>query len=225
MPIGGARSVQRVSVDGPAGALEAILVDTCSEDSPFAVICHPHPLFGGTMENKVVTTLARACAAAAIPTLRFNFRGVGKSAGTYAEGIGEIADAAAVAAWGEQRWPARKLLLAGFSFGGYVALKLSQQLKPTLLITVAPAIEHFDVSSPAALPAHWLLIQGEADEVVNPNAVIRWAQGRIPAPTLVLLPGVGHFFHGQLQRLRAIVTDFVAQAEVVRSDSISTATR
>src|SRR5271165_5943806 len=127
---------ERLSIEGQAGALQAIVEDPGAEGPSYAVICHPHPLFGGSMDNKVVTTLARAMRDAGISTLRFNFRGVGASLGTYDEGVGETLDAAAVASFGASRWPGRRLVLGGFSFGAYVALRLAQQLEAARLILV-----------------------------------------------------------------------------------------
>jgi uncharacterized protein len=204
--------VARLSLKGQAGALEAILEDPGVPGSSYAVICHPHPLFGGTMENKVVTTVARALRETGIPTLRFNFRGVGASEGAFDQGVGETADADIVASWGAERWPGRTLVAAGFSFGGYVALRLaqlreSQQREVRLLITIAPAVQRFDANSTARPRCPWLVVQGDADDVVDPAAVIGWVNSLIPKPQLVVMPGVGHFFHGRLQELRdAVVT-------------------
>jgi uncharacterized protein len=204
-------SVLRLSIPGQAGALEAIAEDPGVPGPSYAVVCHPHPLFGGTMQNKVVTTVARALQESGIPTLRFNFRGVGASAGAFDHGVGETADAEAVASWGAQRWPGRTLVLAGFSFGGYVALRLAQQRDsqnraPRLLITVAPAVERFDSESTSVPRCPWLIIQGDADDVVDPAAVIHWASTLNPTPQLVVLPGAGHFFHGRLPEVREAVT-------------------
>jgi len=176
-----------------------------SDGASYAVVCHPHPLHGGTMENKVVTTLARALRDAGVATLRFNFRGVGASAGTYDQGAGETADADAVAAWGRERWPGKTLIIAGFSFGACVALRLALQRSTAQLITVAPAIELLDARTTATPACPWLIVQGDADDVVSPKAVIAWAASLHPAPRLVVLPGVGHFFHGHLQELRNAV--------------------
>src|ERR1700682_1541992 len=135
---------ERLFIDGPAGTLEAVVEETAVSGSSYAVVCHPHPSFGGTMDNKVVTTVARALHETGIPTLRFNFRGVGASAGAFDQGVGETADADAVASWGAERWRGRTLVIAGFSFGAYVALRLAQQRVPRHLITIAPALELFD---------------------------------------------------------------------------------
>jgi len=200
---------ERLFIQGQAGALEAIVEETAVAGSSYGIVCHPHPLFGGTMDNKVVTTVARALHETGIPTVRFNFRGVGGSAGAYDQGGGETADADAVAAWGALRWPGRDLVVAGFSFGAYVALRLAQQRVPSHLITVAPALELFDAFEMAAPRCPWLVVQGDADEVVDPAAVINWVNGLDPKPRLVVLPGVGHFFHGRLRELRDAVVDAI----------------
>ena len=197
-----------LTLEGEAGALEAVAEDPGAPALSYAVVCHPHPLFGGTMNNKVVTTVARALRETGIPTLRFNYRGVGASAGAFDAGIGETQDADAVASWGARRWPGRTLVIAGFSFGGYVALRLAQQRIARQLITIAPAIE--SVGASIEIPrCPWLVVQGDADEVVDPAAVVQWVNGLDPAPRLVVLPGVGHFFHGRLQELRNAVVDAI----------------
>jgi len=205
------------SIAGPAGVLEAIVEDTGVPAVSYAVICHPHPLYGGSMENKVVTTLVRALHDVGISTLRFNFRGVGASAGIFDQGVGETADAGAVASWGAGHWPGRTLVLAGFSFGGYVALRLALERNTARLITVAPAIQYLDASITRTPTCPWLIVQGDADDVVDPNAVTAWAAGLNPAPHLVVLPGVGHFFHGRLQELRDAVS------REIRSDRAASA--
>jgi alpha/beta superfamily hydrolase len=200
---------ERLSLDGQAGALEAIVEDPGVAGPSYAVVCHPHPLFGGTMDNKVVTTVARALNETGIPALRFNFRGVGASAGVFDQGVGETADADAAASWGAQRWPGRTLVMAGFSFGGYVALRLAQQRFLRYLITIAPAIQRFDASALEVPRCPWLVVQGDADDVVDPAAVVDWVNGLDPKPRLVVLPGVGHFFHGRLHELRDAVIDAI----------------
>ena len=163
---------------------------------------------GGTMDNKVVTTIGRALRDNGIPTLRFNFRGAGASAGTFDRGIGETADADAAASWGAGRWPGRSLVIAGFSFGGYVAWRLALQRAARCLITVAPAIQLME-GSPSVPPCPWFIVQGDSDDVVDPVAVSARVNALNPKPRLVLLPGVGHFFHGRLQELRDAVSDAV----------------
>jgi len=195
---------------GGAGVLEVVLEDPCgAEPAAFAVVCHPHPLHGGTMHNKVVTTVARTLNELGLPTLRFNFRGVGASEGTHDEGRGEIDDALAVVAEGRRRWPAAALWLAGFSFGGAVALRAAARADPppAQLVTVAPALDRYfasagDVPDPRC---PWLLIQGDADEVIDGAAVLRLARTLPKPPRIVELPGVGHFFHGRLNDLHDAV--------------------
>jgi alpha/beta superfamily hydrolase len=200
---------ERLFIEGQAGALEAIVEETAVPGSSYGIVCHPHPLFGGTMDNKVVTTVARALHETGIPTVRFNFRGVGASAGEYDQGVGETTDADAVATWGARRWPGRDLVIAGFSFGAYVAVRLAQQRVPRHLITVAPALEPFDAFGMAVPRCPWLVVQGDADDVVDPATVIDWVNGLDPKPRLVVLPGVGHFFHGRLRELRDAVVDAI----------------
>jgi alpha/beta superfamily hydrolase len=204
-----APAVERPAIAGPAGAIEAIVEDRGDSGTHYAVVCHPHPLYGGTMDNKVVTTVARALQETGVPTLRFNFRGVGQSAGVFDDGRGETADADAVASWGQAHWPGRRLVIAGFSFGSYVALRLAQQRAADRLITIAPPVERFDFSGIAAPTCPWLVIQGDADEVVDPASVVSWAGGLSPRPQLLVMPGVGHFFHGRLQELRDAVMNAI----------------
>src|SRR5688500_4830499 len=163
------------------------------------VVCHPHPQHGGTMHNKVVTTLARTAHALGVPTIRFNYRGVGASAGSFDAGLGETDDALAAVAAGRQLWPDAALWLAGVSFGGIVALRASvrgEAGRVVKLVTVAPALgrEFTDPAEIRVPPCPWLIVQGGADEVIDGARVIEWV-GRIePSPQLVVLPGVGHFF-------------------------------
>jgi alpha/beta superfamily hydrolase len=195
---------QAVQIAGPDGALQGLIEDPEAQpQAGFAVICHPHPLYGGSMINKVVHTLARALQEQGQATVRFNFRGVGQSAGTYDQGRGETADALAVIAWGRARWPGRPLTLAGFSFGAMVALLAAPSATPARLITVAPAVTHQEFSAVQQPPCPWLIIQGEADEVVDYREVVAFAARFSPPPVLRLLPGVDHFFNGRLPELRA----------------------
>ena len=198
----------KAMIDGPAGLLEACVEAGSDAAAPYALVCHPHPLFGGTMDNKVVTTVARALNACGMPTIRFNFRGVGASAGRYDDGRGETDDAAAVAAWGARRFGTRAMLLAGFSFGAYVAMRLAQTLRPSRLILIAPPVGRFEFTPLAAPDCPWLIVQGDADDVVDPKAVRKWADTHRPLARLNMLTGVGHFFHGHLVELRnAIETE------------------
>jgi len=171
------------------------------------VVCHPHPLFGGTMTNKVVHTLARAFTDLGLPSLRFNFRGVGASTGTHDEGRGEVQDALAAVRYGRERWPGAQLWLAGFSFGAAVAVRASSDAAPSRLVAVAPAVDRIEIG--AVTPAcPWLVLLGDADEVVAPQRVLEWARGLRPQPHIQVMAGAGHFFHGRLPQLREAVTAF-----------------
>lgn len=204
-----------LTLAGSAGAIEALVEDPGAGGAPAAcmVVCHPHPLHGGTMNNKVVTTLARAANELGMPALRFNYRGVGASAGSFDDGNGETDDALTAVAHARQRWPHAALWLAGFSFGGHVALRASTRDIGDLarLITVAPAItRHYANPQEIRPPAcPWLVVQGDADEVIDAAAVIAWCGRITPPPRLVVLPGVGHFFHGQLAALKDAATAFL----------------
>jgi alpha/beta superfamily hydrolase len=202
------RPSERVRIAGPAGVIEALVTDVEGTVANYAVVCHPHPLYGGTMDNKVVTTLARALQECAVATVRFNFRGVGSSDGSYDEGRGETADAAAVAEWAARRWPAAGLIVAGFSFGAYVAVRLAALRRPERMITIAPPVQRFDFTNLTVPDCPWLIVQGEADEVVDAASVSAWSAASGRRPSLVMLPGVGHFFHGSLHELRdAVITE------------------
>jgi alpha/beta superfamily hydrolase len=201
-------------LNGPAGDLEALLdfpagVDPAAPGA-FAVVCHPHPLFGGTLTNKVVQTLARAFNDSGMPSLRFNFRGVGASAGTHDGGAGELQDALAAVRYGRERWPDAQLWLAGFSFGGAVAVRASRDAAAAGLVAVAPAVDRMAVGALTPV-GRWLVLLGDADDVVAPQRILEWARGLDPAPTLQVLPGAGHYFHGRLPELREQVTAFVTK--------------
>jgi alpha/beta superfamily hydrolase len=201
---------EALEIAGPAGRLEALLEQPEDGNSQeCAVVCHPHPQHGGTMHNKVVHTLARALQGLSFTTVRFNYRGVGASAGSYGEGVGETDDALAVIAEVRRRWPQASLTLCGFSFGGSIALRAGALQLPQRLITVAPAVDRLTV--PAAAPrCPWLLVQGEADDVVEAQRVREWLRTLAVQPRVVFLPGVGHFFHGALPQLKTAVEDFIA---------------
>lgn len=177
------------------------------------VICHPHPQFGGTMDNKVVTTLARAATDVGWHAVRFNFRGVGASAGTYDEGRGETDDARAIVEWAAAQWPAYPPALAGFSFGAWVAIRLAFAVSPSRLLTVAPPVDRFTELPARALDCPWWLIQGMADEVVDADRVVGWAEALATPPYIIRLPGVTHFFHGQLSVLRGLARNFFQEVD------------
>lgn len=198
---------EAVVFNGPAGVLEGLIDKPAGQPSAVAVVCHPHPLYQGSMHNKVAYILARAFNELGGISLRFNFRGVGASDGEYADGVGETADALAAIDWLTARHPGLPLWLAGFSFGAYVALRAQSQRPVKLLVTVAPAVERFDTSGVVLPTMPWLLVQGDADEVVAPQAVLDWVAGLAKPPQLAVLKGAGHFFHGRLNELRQTVVD------------------
>lgn len=205
---------QSLTVNGPVGALEALLdlPDAAAFATPLgtAVIAHPHPLYGGTMTNKVVQTIARACVQCGWRVARFNFRGVGASAGTYDEGRGEADDMRAVidqlASAGDP------LVVAGFSFGAHVASQvlaaLHGQRRIARAVLVGTAASRFPVAPvPVELHPGTLVIHGEQDETVPLAAVMDWA--RPQALPVTVVPGGEHFFHGQLPLLRSLVVRHV----------------
>jgi alpha/beta superfamily hydrolase len=202
---------QPATIAGPAGALEARVDDPAPGAVPAAVgvVCHPHPLYGGTLQNKVVHTLARAMQELGVPTVRFNFRGVGGSAGSYDAGVGEFEDALAACAWARQRWGCATLWLAGFSFGAAVALQAAGSVRPDALVTVAPPVGRIIVTPVARPSCPWLVVQGDCDELVDAASVRRWVGDFVPPPSLVMLSGAEHFFHGRLGELRAAVLGFL----------------
>ena len=182
---------ESLRLEGPGGALQALIETPPSEAAAaagaFGVICHPHPLFGGTMDNKVVWTLARAFQQLGAPTIRFNFRGVGTSEGSHDGGRGET----------------------GFSFGGVIALHAARAAHPVRVVVVAPGITRVELGDAPPPSCPWLIVQGEADDVVPAAAVSAWARTLSPAPELTMLPGAGHYFHGRINELRDTVLDFM----------------
>ncbi|RZI80102.1 MAG: alpha/beta fold hydrolase [Rubrivivax sp.] len=188
------------TIDGPGGLIEVVTEDPAQSPIGLAVIAHPHPQMGGTMDNKVVHTLSRAFVLAGWRAVRFNFRGVGRSQGAWNEGVGEVDDLLAVLAH-HQAEPAMQnlpLALAGFSFGGFVAASACARLPHPLqeLVLVSPATRY----NVPTVPANALVVQGEQDDVVTLASVLDWA--RPQALPVTVVPGVGHFFHGQLAVLR-----------------------
>ena len=197
-------------IDGPAGTLETLLeVPKNTDPVGVAVICHPHPVHGGTMLNKVVHTLSRAFVSLGFASIRFNFRGVGKSAGSFDEGKGEVEDALAAVDWIRDRYPNGPLWLAGFSFGGAIAIHAALAKSASGLVSVAPATSRFadDLDRQPACP--WLIVQGDQDELVDINETINYVNSLSPGPELVVFPDGEHFFHGRLVELRDTVEDFI----------------
>ena len=193
-------------IDGHAGQLEATLDEANSpERRAIAVCCHPHPQHGGAMTNKVIYTVSKALAGMGIPSLRFNFRGVGKSEGSYDEGKGEQEDLRKAVEWMQQKYPGRPLWLAGFSFGSWIAALQAKSLSASQLISIAPPVNRFSFDAFEIPGCPWLLVQGDADEVVDPNAVYSWIEQLPVTPDLVRMTEAGHFFHSRLVELREIL--------------------
>ena len=193
--------VEKALVDGPRGKIEVDINDPGASRRGIALIAHPHPLMGGTKDNKVVTTLARTLHALGNVTLRPNFRGVGGTEGAHDEGRGETDDLVAVARYAQERYGKLPLTCAGFSFGSFVQTRVAKRVKPEKLILVAPAVNRFET---AAVPAGTLVIHGELDDVVPLKTVLDWARPQnLP---VVMVPGGEHFFHGRLHLLQQIVT-------------------
>jgi alpha/beta superfamily hydrolase len=201
-------SVNNFFITGPAGQLEAELSPVKEDTTPranIAVVCHPHPEQGGTMTNKVVTTLARAFGDLGVASIRFNFRGVGKSDGEFDNGAGEINDVLAVVAWAKANYPEHSIWLAGFSFGAAMSAQAAARTDVARLISIAPPVPRFNLLELAPIHCPWLIVQGNEDDVVMPQEVYAWAETRDPEPTLIRVENVGHFFHGQLMELRRII--------------------
>lgn len=198
-------------IPGPAGDIEiATALPKEKQVLVTGVVCHPHPLYGGAMNNKVVTTLAKTMRSLGIATIRFNFRGVGQSAGSYAEGIGESEDLLAVLDWVKQVRPLDKVFLAGFSFGSYVAARVADQWPVSQLITVAPPVNHFDFDNLSKSYSPWLVVQGEQDEVVPAEEVFAWIKKQTFPIQLIKMPNASHFFHGHLIELQDLVSEVLA---------------
>lgn len=196
-------------INGPAGNLELLVEEpeNNTADSPIAIICHPHPLYGGTLQNKVVHTLAKSCLELGMPAIRFNFRGVGKSEGHFEHGLGEQQDCIAVATWARQQYPNRPVWLAGFSFGSFVAYQVFEEIKAERLLLVAPAVGLFQFRQMDNINIPWCVIQGKEDEITPPDSVEAWVKSQAVPPKFFYLDDVSHFFHGKLNVLREIMAD------------------
>jgi alpha/beta superfamily hydrolase len=202
---------EKIWLDGPAGRLEALL-DTPADPAGVAVVCHPHPEGGGTMRNKVVHTLTRAFARSGFTTLRFNFRGTGASEGSFDGGDGEVDDALAALAFMRAQQTQGSSWLAGFSFGAAIAIRAAVRAPVDGLISVAPAARRFASGLPVQPHCPWLIVQGDADELVDVEETISWVNELEPGPELLVLEGVDHFFHGRLNELRNAAADFIERS-------------
>lgn len=201
---------EQIDITGPAGNLQALL-ETPQKGTPAggAVVCHPHPLHGGTMQNKVAHTLARSFVGSGFAALRFNFRGVGASDGRFDNGEGEVGDVLAAAAWLRSRLPGRPLWLAGFSFGAAMAVCAAVEKTPDGLVSIAPAVSRFAGNLAHQPDCPWLILQGDNDELVDVDETIAWVNSLAPGPELEIFAETEHFFHGRLVMLRSAVEAFV----------------
>jgi uncharacterized protein len=194
------RGEQRLSITGPSGALELAL--NLPEQAPrgIALIAHPHPLQGGTMDNKVVQTLAKTFAGLGYVSVRFNFRGVAGSAGVFDDGAGETDDALAALAHARTAHGDLPVVLAGFSFGTFIQTRVARQVTAERMVLIAPAVARFGTGQ---VPVDTIVIHGEEDDVVVLADVFAWARPQqLP---VVVFPGCGHFFHGRLTQLTRVI--------------------
>ena len=194
------RGEQRLSIAGPSGALELAL--NLPEQAPrgIALVAHPHPLQGGTMDNKVVQTLAKTFAGLGYASVRFNLRGVAGSAGVFDDGAGETDDALAALAHARTAYGELPVVLAGFSFGTFIQTRVAQQVTAERMVLIAPAVARFGTGE---VPADTIVIHGEEDDVVVLADVFAWARPQqLP---IVVFPGCGHFFHGRLPQLTRVI--------------------
>lgn len=204
-------------IDGPAGTLETVVrpgdaAGGLTHRPRCAVICHPHPLYGGTMDNKVITTLAACYAELGIAAVRWNFRGVGASAGVHDGGRGEVEDVLAVARWAAQLNPGAEILLAGFSFGAAIAAAASERLQPAHLLLVAPPLKRYAFAPGSRFPCPVGVVIGGEDDLVEAAEVQAWVAGLGSPASCVLIPAASHFFHAQLSNLSAAVMGLLRKA-------------
>jgi alpha/beta superfamily hydrolase len=195
------RGERRSSIAGPAGTLEIAFNVPEGALRGIALIAHPHPLQGGTLDNKVVQTLAKTFAALGYAAVRFNFRGVGLSEGQFDDGIGETQDALAVLAAAKVEFGELPVALAGFSFGSYVQTRVAHAISAERLVLIGPAVKRFPIE---VVPPDTIVIHGEEDDVVALADVLAWARPQqLP---ITVFPGCGHFFHGRLPQLQRVIT-------------------
>lgn len=195
---------------GQVGRLEAVLcIPPSSDRRTIALLGHPHSLKGGAMNNKVVTTLVRVFKELGIPSIRFNFRGVGQSQGEYDAGVGESEDMLLLAALCQQEWPDAALVFAGFSFGSYVTYRAAAQCPNALLISIAPPVHHCDYTEYRPAPSPWVIVQGGADEVVPVEDVRAFVAHQASPITFLEFTDTGHFFHGKLIELKSSLIETI----------------
>jgi hypothetical protein len=191
----------KFSIPAPSGVLHGVVHMPQGEARAIAVVAHPLPIMGGTMDNKIVTTLVKTFCELDFIAVRFNFRGVGESTGVYDEGNGEVDDVQAIVQYALDQFGTLPLILSGFSFGGYVQARAAEIIHPQKLVLIAPAVGRFAMPP---VPDNTLLIHGEMDEVVALSEIFTWArQQHLP---IVVVPEATHYFHGYLHHLKTIVT-------------------
>lgn len=206
---------QAFSFEGKTGTLEAVMtIPELTDPKYIAIIGHPHSLQGGTMNNKVVTTLTRVFKCFDIPSIRFNFRGVGASEGQYDGGIGESEDMILLAEQCQSSFPDAKMAFAGFSFGSYVAFRAAARVQNSLLISIAPPIHHYDFNNISPISTHWIIVQGDEDEVV-PVEAVRQFVALNPEINYIEFENTGHFFHGKLTDLKSKLVDMIQSKAMI----------
>jgi len=194
-------------VNGPAGGLEVIVASN-SNPIGIVIICHPHPGQGGTMDNKVVTTIHKSFAALGYSSVRFNYRGIGNSKGESRSNLhGEVADTEAILAWTRENNPETNITIVGFSYGGYVAAAVTNRRSDIdKLLLVAPAAHYPEFAKVNFISCPCYVIIAEADEVIPENAILIWFARLDAEKHLLRIPNAGHFFHGELVTLRQVIT-------------------
>lgn len=206
-----------LSVTGPVGALQVVLnIPQSARPGVLALICHPHSLMGGSLDNKVVFTAHRACRDLGLITLRFNFRGVGNSVGEFDHGEGEQQDLLALLAWARTELAVNELVLVGFSFGAYVAAcawpqAIAAGWHGRHLLLLAPPVTRFPLHQ-HVLSAGTQVIYGDADEVVAPAAIATWLAQQAAVLNITVMAAASHFFHGQLSPLKALISAAVEES-------------
>ena len=198
------QNIATTLITGNAGDIEVLITEpkTLTGSSPIVVISHPHPLYGGSMTNKVVHILAKSFSELGAITVRFNFRGVGKSAGEYDHGIGEAEDLQALVSE-LRKWRSQApIWLAGFSFGAYVTTRAQAVIKAEKLLLIAPPVSMYPFNELAEINIPWIVIQGGQDEVIDASAVKNWVSERPNQPQLIWMEDASHFFHGKLNEVK-----------------------
>ena len=204
----------KFSIPAPSGVLHGVVLMPQGQPRAIAVVAHPLPTMGGTMENKIVTTLVKTFAELGFIAVRFNFRGVGDSSGAYDDGNGEVDDVLAIVDYAYQEFGILPLILSGFSFGGYVQARAAEKLHPAKMVLIAPAVGRFAMPIVAS---NTLVIHGEMDEVVALQEVLDWARPqKLP---IVLVPEATHYFHGYLPLLKSLVSQHFNGSELTISAS------